>query len=105
MAFKAGRTPILGMFRGWDLQPDSPMPGDAAALRMAGRMRAAGIVAIAIDESGGIRVIHRDSIAENEQGLLFDPRTPPVIGAPLANGGSYTLLDQVAPRVFHYLHS
>jgi len=104
-AFTADRTPVLGVFRGWDLHPDATLPRDAEVLRIAALMRAAGIVAIARDETGGIRAIHRDSIAENEQGLLFDPRTPPVIGAALANGGRYAWVEQVAPGVFAYIRN
>lgn len=102
-AFTSDRTPVLGVFRGWDLRPDARQPSDAVILRIAASMRAAGIVAIARDESGGIRAIHRDSIAENEQGLLFDPVKMPVIGVTMPNGAEYALLDPIAPGVFIYL--
>lgn len=100
------RTPLLSIFRGWSVQGklDTAAPVYAAR-EIATLMRAHGVIAVARDESGGIRVIHRDSIAENEVGLLFDPKRLPRPGLKLPDGARYGILERVKSGVYAYLRA
>lgn len=98
------RTPELGLFQGWTA--GEAVPAGTISVKevaaVAALLRRNGLAAVVQDEGGGVRVIHSDSLAENEVGLLFST-SPPARGAALPDGSSYSVINKVADGVFAYL--
>lgn len=99
-----GRTPELGLFQGWiEGATENPRPVPAEQARsIAAMLRTRNLVAAVRDEGGGVRLVHGDSLAENEVGLLF-AASPPPQGVRHRDGSRYTVVERVAPGVYAYL--
>ncbi len=100
------RTSILGLVVGRLGPPPAGAPS-AEAARIETELRGTAATSVVRDEFGGIRLIHRESIGDNEAGLLFltEAQARAVDGRQLPSGGHYLGVEPVAPGVYFYMRS
>lgn len=105
-AYHLERSPLLRLAVGTVGPPAAGSP-PADAARIQAELSQTAATSVVRDEFGGIRLIHRDSIGDNEAGLLFatEEQAGAVDKRTLANGGSYVGLEPAAPGVYFYIRS
>lgn len=111
--YAAGRVRRLNRIRrlgSLDASASGPMrlaviPAPVAA--MAAALRTHGAIAIAHEPFGGVRIIHSDSLGDNETGLLFiSPQAADRIDdRQLPDGGRYVAIWPIAEGVYFYIRT
>lgn len=105
------KTPALGLIFDRTFAAGTPKNLPISTLESIGILRSmlerSGATAIVRDDTGGIRVIHLDSIAENEAGLIFTNNSPEALMSfgPQSNGAEYRGLSIVGKNIYFYLRS
>jgi hypothetical protein len=103
------RTKLLGIAQTWAVAGASERANDRqlGALKLATLLRQTAATTIARDPFGGVRLIHKDSLGNNEAGLLFidKARGTRIDPRPLADGSRYQRLMPIGDGVFFYIRT